>query len=194
MFCKTMNLLKRLNIVGNNILLRFFSSLWRSNIVLGKRVILFVPIRCDGEGTVKVGDGTTLGAPLAPRAGNGEVLLQAREPGSILNIGKNVAFSNNVSIVATEEIIIGDNSLIGDFCLIMDSDFHEIDPILRRSGTGIRKPVVIGRNVWLGSRVVVQKGVTIGENCVIAAQSVVARDIPPNSIAGGNPAKVLRSI
>jgi maltose O-acetyltransferase len=84
--------------------------------------------------------------------------------------------------------------LIGDQVTILDCDFHEISPITRMNGVGPIEPVVIGDNVWLGSRVMVLKGVTIGENSVVAAMSVVTKSIPPNSIAVGNPARVIRSI
>jgi len=166
----------------------------RGNLTIGKNVLLLVPVRCDGSGRVQIGKNAVIGCPAAPMAGNGELLLQAREKGAVIRIGANVAFSNNVSIIAAQEVTIGNDCLIGDFLLVMDSDFHGIDPLERRSCKGLSKPVVIGNNVWFGSRVIVQKGITIGENAIIAAQSVVTRDIPPDCIAGGNPAKVIRYI
>lgn len=78
--------------------------------------------------------------------------------------------------------------------LIMDSDFHDLDPATRHSGTGGALPVQIGNNVWLGSRVIVQKGVSIGDNSVIAAGAVVTRPVPANVVAGGNPARVIREL
>lgn len=159
---------------------------------VGVNVYPMVPIRCDGLGKVTIGDSVLLGCKPAARAGNGEILLQARESDAVVEIGERVAFSNNISIIATQRISIGNDCLIGDFVLIMDSDFHGIDPRERRSSSGVSRPVVIGNNVWFGSRVIVQKGVTIGDNSIIAAQSVVTRNIPQNSIAGGNPAKVIR--
>ena len=120
--------------------------------------------------------------------------MQARTPEARIEIGPNTAFSNNVSLVSQERITIGADCLIGDFVLIMDSDFHGVEPDRRRSSTGETRPVSIGSNVWLGSRVVVLKGVTIGDNAVVTPLSVVRRDIPPNCVAGGNPAVVLKSI
>jgi len=175
-------------------LLKIQPTSLRGNLIIGKNVLLLVPVRCDGNGRVQIGEDTVIGCPAAPMAGNGEMLLQAREKGAVIRIGTNVAFSNNVSIIAAQEVTIGNDCLIGDFLLVMDSDFHGIDPLERRSSKGLSKPVVIGNNVWFGSRVIVQKGITIGENAIIAAQSVVTRDIPPNCIAGGNPAKVIRYI
>ncbi|MDD2272285.1 MAG: acyltransferase [Desulfuromonadaceae bacterium] len=161
-------------------------------LTVGRNVYPTVPVRCDGIGKVIIGDGVLFGCKPAPRAGNGEILLQARESDAIVEIGERVAFSNNISIIAMQKISIGNDCLIGDFVLFMDSDFHGINPLERRTSKGVSRPVVIGNNVWFGSRVIVQKGVTIGDNSIIAAQSVVTRDIPPNCIAGGNPAKVIR--
>ncbi|MGO9274887.1 MAG: acyltransferase, partial [Terriglobia bacterium] len=133
---------------------------------LGRGITFAVPLRFDGKGKVVIGDNTTIGYPLAPKAGNGEALIQARSETSIIEIGEHVALSNNVSLIAMSRITIGDECLIGDFALIIDSDFHEVDPVTRRVSPGQSAPVSIGKNVWLGSRVIVQKGVTIGDNSV----------------------------
>jgi maltose O-acetyltransferase len=71
---------------------------------------------------------------------------------------------------------------------------HPIDPELRRQKYEAAKPIVIGNNVWLGGGAIVLAGVTIGENSVIGAGAVVTRDIPPNVVAAGNPARVIREI
>lgn len=86
-------------------------------------------------------------------------------------------------------IELGKNVRCGANTLITDSDWHGDDP-----RTGDSKPVLIKDNVWLGYGAVVLKGVTIGENTVIGAGSVVTRDIPANVIAAGNPCKVIKSI
>ena len=70
---------------------------------------------------------------------------------------------------------------------------HPLDPSQRRAVT-IGKPIVIERNVWIAAGATVIGGVTVGENAVVAAGSVVTRDVPPNSFVGGNPARVIRSI
>ncbi len=150
------------------------------------------PIRCDGAGIVTIHEDVMLGYAKAPRYGNGEILLQARKKTAAIDIGAGTAISNNVALVANASIDIGERSLIGDFVLIIDSDFHDIDK--RRSSCGVVGPITIGDNVWLGSRVIVMKGVSIGRNSVIAAGSIVTKSIPENVLAGGIPAKIIRNI
>lgn len=176
------------------LLLMFRAQIFNNNLSCGSEVCLNVPVRCDGEGTVIISDGVVIGSLLAPKFGNGEVLLQARTKESRLVIQSKGWFSNNISIIATDKIEIGEYCLMGDAVLIIDSDFHSINPDRRRTDIGHSKPVIIGNNVWIGSRVIVQKGVTIGDNSVISAQSVVTSDIPANCIAGGNPARVIKQI
>lgn len=163
-------------------------------LVVGKQVCFNVPMRGEGKGTLVIGDGNSFGYRPAPRLGTGEILLQARQPNATITIGEANAFSNNVSLVANEQITIGDKCLIGELVSIYDCDFHEINPATRNRSAGLTKPVSIGNNVWLGSRVMVLKGVTIGDNSVIAAASVVTKSIPANCIAAGSPAKVIRLI
>ncbi|MEI6197985.1 MAG: DapH/DapD/GlmU-related protein [Verrucomicrobiota bacterium] len=163
-------------------------------LIVGKNVRFNVPVRGGGEGTLIIGNRNSLGYRPAPRLGTGEILLQARHPDAIITIGEANAFNNNVSFLANGQITIGDRCQIGDLVCIYDCDFHEIDPATRNRSAGITKPVIIGNNVWLGSRVMVLKGVTIGDNSVIAAASVVTKSIPSNCIAAGNPAKVIRTI
>jgi maltose O-acetyltransferase len=146
-------------------------------------------------GEIKIGSGISFGYGGAPKLGNGEILLQAREPGSIVELKGKSSFSNNICIVARTAITIGENFLCGDGVRIIDADFHDINPELRLAGgAGKTSPIVIGNNVWLGSGVFVLKGVTIGDHSVIAPGSVVTKDIPARVVAGGIPAKVIKEI
>lgn len=111
-------------------------------------------------------------------------------PGAEIVIGNNTGASGAV-IIATNSIRIGDNVLIGANCAIFDSDFHNLDPAKRNEHDSTSKPIVIEDNVFLGFSCFVLKGVTIGKNSVIGANSVVMTDIPPDSIAMGNPCKVI---
>lgn len=122
-----------------------------------------------------------------------KVILKT-EPGARLIIGNNVGISGS-TISSSMQIVINDNVLIGSGCLITDSDSHPMDPVLRHTiGSGFigTKPIIIEGNVFLGARTIVLKGVKIGENSVVGAGSVVTKDIPPNCVAAGNPARVIK--
>ena len=118
---------------------------------------------------------------------NHKCILATLEEGAILKIGNNSGFSG-VSIGAAREIIIGNNVLCGANSIITDTDWHS-----GRSNT-LPKTVIIEDNVWIGVNTTILKGVTIGENSIIGACSLVVKDIPPNVIAGGNPCRVLKQI
>ncbi|MBR1783344.1 MAG: acyltransferase [Bacteroidales bacterium] len=118
--------------------------------------------------------------------------------GATLSIGAHSGMSNT-SIQCREEIVIGDYVNIGAGCLIMDSDFHSKDWMVRRDRVLDRQSadkasVHIGNDVFVGARSIICKGVTIGERAIIAAGSVVVNDIPADCLAGGNPARVIRSL
>jgi maltose O-acetyltransferase len=113
--------------------------------------------------------------------------------GGTLEIGERTLVNYGGSICATESVRIGAHCLIGTHAIIMDNDFHRIEPE-RRYEWPESRPIVIEDNVWLGARVIVLPGVTIGAGSCIAAGSVVNTDIPPRSVAAGVPARVIRSL
>jgi len=115
------------------------------------------------------------------------IMITQNEHAEIL-IGKNCGFSGTV-INSMDSVIIGANVKCGANTQIMDSDWHPED-----SRSGIPKSIKIEDNVWLGINVVVLKGVTIGENTVIGANSVVTKSLPANVIAAGNPCRVIKSL
>ena len=160
---------------------------------LGPGVRFNVPVR-GGRGALRVGRGTTFGYGPAHRFGSGEIMVQPREPDAEVIIGCETWFNNNTVLCALKSIRVGDRCRIGDGVSIVDADFHEISPATRNRSVGVIKPVAIGNNVWIGSRAMILKGVTIGDNSVIGAMSLVIKDVPPNCIAAGVPAKVIRSI
>jgi len=153
-----------------------------------------VPVRIDGVGHVAIGERVMLGFLPAFCLASGEILLQARERGSCISIGTGTAISNNIGIIAMKSVVIGEGCLIGDLVSIVDCDFHGIQPATRHQSVGEIMPVIIGNNVWLGSRVTVLKGVTIGDNSVVAAGSVVTKPLPANIVAAGVPARIVRQI
>jgi maltose O-acetyltransferase len=117
----------------------------------------------------------------------------AVEEGGCLEIGDAVFINYGCSISASQLVRIGDECSIGTHVIIMDNDFHEVDPA-RRTERPASAPIILEENVWLGARVIVLKGVTIGRGSVIAAGSVVTRSVPPFSVAAGVPARVIRSL
>ncbi len=119
---------------------------------------------------------------------NRPCILSTLKEGARIQIGSNSGFSGTV-IGCASEIVIGDNVKCGANTLITDTDWHPED-----SRSDPDKPVKIEDGVWLGVNVTVLKGVTIGKNTLVAAGSVVTDSLPPNVIAGGVPAKVIRTI
>lgn len=117
--------------------------------------------------------------------------------GAVLTIGENVGMSQ-AALICHKSIIIGNNVKIGGGVCIYDTDFHSLDPVIRRSSEDLKnraeKPVVIGNDVFIGAKSIILKGVTIGENSVIGAGSVVTKSVPANQIWAGNPAKFIRNI
>lgn len=115
-------------------------------------------------------------------------MLHTLAEGADLIIGDHCGFSGT-TIGCFERIELGNSVRCGANTLITDSDWHGDDPRV-----GPPRPVKIGDHVWLGYGVIVLKGVTIGENSIIGAGGVVARDIPANVVAGGNPCAVLKRL
>lgn len=113
--------------------------------------------------------------------------------GKHLHFGKGVYVNFNFTAVDDRDIYIGDYVMIGPNVTIATAG-HPIEPSLRRQGMQYNMEVRIGNNVWLGAGVIVLPGVTIGENSVIGAGSIVTKDIPANVVAVGNPCRVLREI
>ena len=113
--------------------------------------------------------------------------------GKNVHLGKNVYFNFNATMVDDTHIYIGDYTMLGPNVVIATAG-HPILPELREKALQYNLPVHIGKNCWLGAGVIVLPGVTIGDNTVIGAGSVVTKDIPANVVAVGNPCKVLREI
>lgn len=105
---------------------------------------------------------------------------------SNLTIGDRVFFNKNTYLWCTNSITIGSDTIIAPDVIIRDSDGHFIE------GKNKIAPITIGNHVWIGAKTIILKGVTIGDNTVIGAGSVVAHDIPSNCLAVGNPAKIIR--
>lgn len=162
---------------------------------IGKNCHFQVPVRvAGGQGTLVIGAHTSFGYSAAPIIGDGGLLIQPRESKARIRIGNGTYISNNAVLIANTQILVGDRCLLGDQTCIFDSDFHALNPAERTATTGQSKPVIIEDDVWLGSRVVVLKGVVIGRGSVVGAMSVVTKSLPPDCVAAGNPARVVRML
>lgn len=119
--------------------------------------------------------------------------LHANWGGAHVRFGKYVYANFNLTLVDDACITVGDYTMFGPNVTISTAG-HPIDPSLREKMMQYNMPVQIGRNCWLGAGVIVMPGISIGDNSVIGAGSVVTRDIPPNVVAVGVPCRVLREI
>lgn len=156
--------------------------------------VLHCPMLATGKGSISFGRNVQFGVIASPNFYTHYAYLEARNGDSKISIGNNVSINNGFSLSAISHVSIGSNVLIGVNCNIVDTDAHPLPPALRHTGEAISKPIFIADNVFIGDNVTVLKGVTIGENSVVGAGSIVASDIPANSVAAGNPAKVIRNL
>ena len=113
--------------------------------------------------------------------------------GKQISIGKRFFANFNFTVLDEARVTIGDDCFIGPNVSIYTA-CHSTDPAERNSRQEWAKPVTIGHNVWIGGSVTILPGVTIGDNVTIGAGSVVTKDIPSNSVAVGNPCKVIKNL
>lgn len=169
-----------------------------NRVEFGKRLVLHgVPIISLAPGsTIRIRNGVVLCSRSEATAlgVNHPVVLRTLAPNAEIVIEDNVGMSG-AAICAMVRVVIGANTMLGANVIITDSDFHPIEPAARHSLEGVRScEVIIGRNVFIGANAIILKGVTIGENSVIGAGSVVTSSIPANTIAAGNPCRVLKPL
>jgi acetyltransferase-like isoleucine patch superfamily enzyme len=160
--------------------------------------VLGAPIIQKYQGSkIKIGTGAvmrswTASNPVAPFH---PVLLSTRSAGAEIIIGEDFGITGG-SLIAAEKITIGDRVLVGGNCLIADTDFHPLDKTARVQDPkkASCKPVSIGDDVFIGTQSIILKGTSIGSGTIIGAGSVVSGEIPPNVVAAGNPAVIIREI
>lgn len=119
--------------------------------------------------------------------------LHSNWGGRHVHFGKNVYANFNLTLVDDGHIYVGDAVMFGPNVTVATAG-HPVEPQLRSRGVQYNLDVHIGNNVWIGAGAVILPGVTIGDNTVIGAGSVVTKDIPSDSVAVGNPCRVLRAI
>jgi acetyltransferase-like isoleucine patch superfamily enzyme len=110
-------------------------------------------------------------------------------PGGHLEIGDNVFINYGSSLVSSAGVRIGNDCLIGTHVMVMDCDFHRVED---KSWDTTGEPIVIEDRVWLGNRSIILKGVRVGHDAVVAAGSVVTKDVEPRTVVAGNPAVPVR--
>lgn len=159
----------------------------------GKPLLLH-PLLLKGYGKISFGKNVQIGVVSSPNFYSHYTYLEAREQGSSITIGDNVAINNAFSIECSSTVVIENDVLIGVNCSIIDNDGHDLSIENRRDGIPKTASIYIHQNVFLGSNVTILKGVTIGKNSIIGNGSVVTKDIPENVIAAGNPAIVIRKL
>lgn len=126
----------------------------------------------------------------------GEILIEQPfhcDYGYNISVGINFYANFNLVILDGAKVSFGDNVFIAPNCGFYTAG-HPLNPEERNKGLEYARPITVGDNVWIGAQVCVLPGVSIGNNCVIGAGSVVTKDIPANSVAVGNPCRVIRKI
>ncbi len=145
-----------------------------------------------GQGQIRFDGTVTLGWELSPGFLSGYSYLEARYPGSSIAIGEGTHLNNCVTIVSEGPgVSVGRRCLFGPGVHVYDSDFHPLDAKLREDAAPERARVEIGDEVFLGTRAIVLKGVSLGARSVVGAGAVVASDVPEGVIVAGNPARMV---
>lgn len=172
-----------------------------SNIEYGKNLIIkgSMYLNINPNSQAIIGDNCTIksGDNYNPISRNIKSSITLEEK-AILQIGNNVGLSS-ICLWAHHSIKIGNNVNIGADTIIMDSDAHSLNYI-HRQNINIdlqhknNKEIIIGNDVLIGMRTIILKGVKIGDRSIVGSGSVVARDVPPDTIVGGNPAKFIKNL
>jgi acetyltransferase-like isoleucine patch superfamily enzyme len=145
-----------------------------------------------GVGRIVIGGGVRL-------SGKSDISFGRPEPDRPeLVVGDGTFIGHGCGFTIGRSVRIGRHCLLAGGVQVFDMDGHPLDAVRRRAGeptpTEEIKPVVIGDDVWVGTGSIILKGIRVGDRSVIAARSVVTKDVPPDSVVAGNPAKVIRSL
>ena len=151
------------------------------------------------DASLKIGDSFSMssGMMLNPLSRNIKSMIRIDDNANVI-IGNNVGVSSSC-LWSKKSITFGNNVKIGADCLFFDSDMHSLNYINRRNPTTDIKdaksaPIIIGNDVFIGTRSIITKGITIGDCSIIASGCVVVKSVPPNEVWGGNPAKFIRKL
>lgn len=190
---------------------RLFNRLYfyLKGVKYGKNMLAYNKVYLTGYfrhgGQMVIGDDfhLTSGDCINPICRNIRACFHLGSPNTVISVGNRVGMSSPC-IWIHERLTIGNNVNIGGNCMILDTDAHQLNHLARRGEMSADKnditatvqtaPVTIEDDVWIGANCQILKGVTIGARTVIGAGSVVTKSIPADSIAAGNPCKVIRSL
>ena len=183
-----------------NYLFRYFLFIKNKNITLnGKLKIKNKPLVhiLDGSSLI-IGENVTLNSKNAKYHVNmfAPIKIYIDKVGAKIKIGNNTRIHGSC-LHAYESIEIGENCLIAANCQIFDRSGHDTlsdKPSKRVNSHGIAKPILIGNNCWIGTSAIILPGTVLGDNCVVAAGSIVNGVFKNNSLIGGNPAKLIKLI
>jgi acetyltransferase-like isoleucine patch superfamily enzyme len=162
---------------------------------MGEHVSFHQKTLFTGKGSTTIGSRTSFGVDVGGKYLHNYCEIQARFKESQIIIGENVASNNGLLIICAERIEIGNDSLIGKDVQMIDFDAHGLAPSERRNSIGKVRPIVIGKNVWIGNNAIILKGTEIGDNSVIGAGAVVTGGkFSSNVVIAGNPAKIVKEL
>ena len=169
----------------------------KKGITFGNNMSIMGRISVIGQGKIVIGDNfcMTSGEHINPISANMQASFFTDSPNAQIQIGDNVGMSST-RIWIHNGLTVGNNVKIGGGVLLIDTDCHPVDYLVRRNsneGT-CSSPIVIEDDVWIGAQSIVLKGVTIGARSIIGAGSVVTKSIPSDCIAAGNPCKILKKM
>ena len=164
----------------------------RGRVDISRDVTCRHPVVFQGHGQLVVKSGVEFGFRMSG-AINTPILLQPREAGSSIVIGSGSRIMNGCELIARTMIELGSHCLVGAQVVILDADFHGIEPDAREQ-IGATSPVTIEDNVWIGTRAIILKGAHIGKDAVVAAGCVVTKDVPAGAIVAGNPMRIIGSV
>lgn len=176
--------------------MKIFYNHWMQNAFssVGKHCVIGRHLSVEGRvrRTIAIGDNTTIGEHVVLGCWQSNKDFVPK-----IHIGNNTNIGDYNHISASQEVIIGNGVLTGRFVYISDNNHGSTDaaslhkrPLER--GLEVKGPVHIGDNVWIGDKVSILSGVTIGEGSVVACNAVVTKDVPPYCVVGGVPAKIIK--
>ncbi len=158
---------------------------------VGGEPLLFGPWNVDVFGpNIKIGKGVVFLASKHSRVSLTTIGWWGGE--GRIEVGDNVLLMNGIRLGSASAIIIGDDCMLAGYCYLTDADWHDVHD--RTSSPGKTAPIVLERGVWIGDSAIVCKGVRIGENSIVGAGSVVTKDVPPNVVVAGNPARIVKKL